>query len=217
MNQGRGVTLVALTLLVALLTSPAMARRKKTDSPELPPTRQDITVVGFSTNGKEVVCRVVDENIGTLFQVRSVKKGKVLASFPFSEGGEKRAWRKVKRAHNVDKDFSDAPENPRKKVVMMSQVKGDKILIHMMRGEAIKPYLKIPLYKNKKGQPAEAFVKQMVWDQKGKFAESQDGMGGLFKGVVGLFSGKGDIKDLAKHGAQFALQNKDTFSKLALL
>lgn len=169
MNQGRGLTIVALTLLVALLTSPAMARRKKRDSPELPPTRQDITAVGFSTNGKEVVFRIVDENIGTLFQVRAVKRNKVLASFPFSEGEEKRAWRKVKRAHNVDKDFSDAPENPRKNVVMMSQVKGDEILIHMMRGEAIKPYLTIPLYTNRKGEPAEAFVKQMVWDQKGKY------------------------------------------------
>jgi len=170
MQERRLVQLVALAALVALLTSPALARKPKVDSPELPPTRQDITCVGFSVDGREVVFRVVDENIGTLFQVRSVKKNEVLASFPFSEDEEKRAWRKVSKAHKIADEFADAPENPRKNVVMMSQVKGDKILIHMMRGEAIKPYLDIPLYKNKKGEPAEAFVKQMVWDKKGKFA-----------------------------------------------
>ena len=53
---------------------------------------------------------------------------------------------------------------------MMSQVKGDKIKIFMMRGDAIRPYLEIPLVISKNGEPAEALVKQMVWDGKGKHA-----------------------------------------------
>ncbi len=162
-----GVVVVALLVALAL---PAGAKKKGDTGPELPPTRQDITCVGFSANGKEAVFRIIDENVGTMFQVRSVKKNEILKSFPFSEDEEKRAWHRVKKAHNVHAEFADAPENPKKNVVMMSQVKGDKILIHMMRGEAIKPYLDIPLYKSKKGQVAEAFVKQMVWDHKGKYA-----------------------------------------------
>ncbi len=170
MNNGRLPHAVAGALLVALVCSSAVAKESKDTGPDLPPTMQDITCVGFSVNGKEAIFRVIDEHIGTLFQVRSVKKNEVLASFPFEEGEEKRAWRRVKKAHNVDAEFSDAPENTKKKVVMMSEVKGDNICIYMMRGEAIKPYLEIPLHKNKKGQVAKAIVKQMVWDQKGKYA-----------------------------------------------
>ena len=146
------------------------AKKKRASGPELPPTQQTISCVGFGAKGKEAVFRVLDENIGTLFQVRNIKRNAVVASYPFRKGGEKRAWRKVKRAHKVSDDFSDSPENLKKRVVMMSQVKGDKILIHMMRGEVIKPYTQIPLVKNRKGEPAEAFVKQMVWDAKGKTA-----------------------------------------------
>ncbi|MDP6946135.1 MAG: hypothetical protein QF464_18445, partial [Myxococcota bacterium] len=170
MTHGRLPHTIVGALLLALVCSSASAKEGKDTGPDLPPTMQDITCVGFSVNGKEAVFRVIDEHIGTLFQVRSVKKNEIIASFPFEEGGEKRAWRKVKKAHKVDPEFADAPENTKKNVVMMSQVKGDKILIHMMRGEAIKPYLELPLHKNKKGQPAEAFVKQMVWDAKGKHA-----------------------------------------------
>ncbi len=136
--------------------------------PELPPTRQTISCVGFSADGKEAVFDVLDENIGTLFQVRSLKRNEIVASYPFDEGGRKQAWRRVKRKHSLHEAFDDTPENARRKVVMMSQVKGDKIRILMMRGEAIKPYTSIPLYTDKKGKAAEAFVKQMVWNPKGK-------------------------------------------------
>ena len=164
------VTLVTLAIAFTLAVPTQAAKKKRSSGPDLPPTRQAISCVGFSANGKEAVFHVTDENIGTLYQVRNIKKNTVIASYPFQKGGEKSAWRKVKRAHKVSDDFADSPENTRKNVVMMSQVKGDKIIIHMMRGDVIKPYTDIPLYVNKKGQPAEAFVKQMVWDAKGKTA-----------------------------------------------
>ena len=167
MHRRPWLTIASIWLLLVLAAPPA-AQAGKGSASELPPTRQEITVVGFSSSGKEVILRINDENIGTLFQARSIKKGTILASFPFTEADEKRAWRKVSKAHKVSDAFSDAPENPKKKVVMMSQVKGDKIRILMMRGEAIKHYLDIPLHTNKKGEPADAFVKQMVWDHKGK-------------------------------------------------
>jgi hypothetical protein len=167
----KSLTVALVTCLMATSLVPtAEAKGKGGGGPELPPTRQAITCVGFSANGKEAVFQVIDENIGTLYQVRDTKKNAVIASYPYEEGGAKSAWRKVKRAHKLDSKFADSPENVRKKVVMMSQVKGDKILVHMMRGEVIKPYTEIPLHTNKKGEPAEAFVKQMVWNPKGKVA-----------------------------------------------
>mgnify|MGYP005658658165 CR=1 FL=1 len=164
------ITLVTSLLLTVGAMSSSLAKAKKNAGPDLPPTRQAITCVGFSADGKEAVFQIMDENIGSMYQVRALKKNEVIASYPYEEGREKSAWRKVKRAHALSNEFTDSPENTRKRVVMMSQIKGDKILVHMMRGEAIKPYTEIPLHTNKKGQPAEAFVKQMVWDRKGKIA-----------------------------------------------
>ena len=170
MIQRSLIVIVAACLLTVSGGSTTHAKGKAGAGPDLPPTRQMITCVGFSANGKEAVFQIMDENIGSMYQVRALKRNEVIASYPYEEGGEKRAWRKVKRKHKLAEEFSDSPENTRKNVVMMSQVKGDKILIHMMRGEAIKKYTEIPLHTNKKGQPAEAFVKQMVWDRKGKMA-----------------------------------------------
>ena len=162
-------TLVTLLLSVVLtLSASPCTHAKVDDGPELPPTQQTISCVGFSADGKEAAFHVIDENIGTLFQVRSLKRNEIVASYPFDEGGEKSAWRRVKRKHKLDDAFNDSPENTRKNVVMMSQVKKDAIHIFMMRGEAIKPYTTIPLYTDKKGRAGEAFVKQMIWNPKGK-------------------------------------------------
>jgi len=170
MTHTSQIVTLAICVLMSAAAPNTAAKSKKSSGPELPPTRQAITCVGFSASGKEAVFQIQDENIGWMYQVRTLKKNEVIASYPYEEGGEKSAWRKVKRVHKLADAFADSPENTRKNVVMMSQVKGDKILVHMMRGEAIKPYTEIPLYTNKKGQPAEAFVKQMVWDRKGKMA-----------------------------------------------
>ena len=154
-------------ILCALLFSPSSFAGKDERS-ELPPTKQIISCVGFSAKGKEAIFRVVDENIGTLFQVRSLKRNEIVASYPFDPEGEKRAWRRVKKIHTLSDKFVDSPENTRKNVVMMSQVKGENIRILMMRGDVIKPYTEIPLHTNRKGQAAESFVKQMLWNPKGK-------------------------------------------------
>jgi len=167
MKAIRWCLVLHLGLLIVLSSSSALLAKGSPGS-ELPPTKQTMRCVGFSADGKEAVFHVIDENIGTLFQVRSLKKNEIVASYPFDPDGEKRAWRRVKKAHKVSDDFNDAPENTKKKVVMMSQVKGDNIRILMMRGDRIKPYTEIALHKNKKGKPAESFVKQMLWNPKGK-------------------------------------------------
>ena len=170
MMQRSHILALAVCVLITAVVPSAIAKSKKGSGPELPPTRQAITCVGFSANGKEAVFQIQDENIGWMYQVRALKKNEVIASYPYEEGGEKSVLRRVKRTHKLSDEFADSPENTKKNVVMMSQIKGDKIVVHMMRGEAIKPYTEIPLHTNKKGQPAEAFVKQMVWDRKGKMA-----------------------------------------------
>ena len=66
----RPLTCLLIVTALLCLVGPAQAgSSKKGGGPDLPPTRQDITCVGFSANGKEVVFRIIDENIGTLFQV----------------------------------------------------------------------------------------------------------------------------------------------------
>ena len=164
----RRIIIAASLLALGVLVLTPQALAKDEGGPELPPTQQTMSCVGFSADGKEAFFDVIDENIGTLFQVRSLKRNEIVASYPYDEGGRKGAWRRVKRKHTLHEEFNDTPENARRKVVMMSQVKDSEIRILMMRGEAIKPYTAIPLYTDKKGKPAEAFVKQMVWNPKGK-------------------------------------------------
>ena len=165
------VTLVLLMLVLLLAPTSAIAKQStKRAKVELPPTQQTLSVVGFCNGGREVILEVLDENIGELYQVRDVRRGKVIASYPFGDGTARRAWSKVKRKHSVQEGFSDTPDNPKKRVTMMSTLGKGALRVMVMRGEVIKPYTTIPLYVGRDKKTADAFVKQIVWDARGKHA-----------------------------------------------
>lgn len=167
----RASGLALFLLLVAQASPDVQARRaSKTAKLELPPTQQTITVVGFCDGGKEVILDIVDENIGSLYQVRDVRRGKVIASYPYADKQSRRAWRTLKRKHSVQSGFADSPDNAKRRVTMLSSLGSGAIRVLVMRGETIKPYTTIPLFVGRDNQVAEAFVKQIVWDARGKYA-----------------------------------------------
>ncbi len=159
---GSGAVVVGLALWLALPAAPARAGN------QFPP-KQVMEAMGFSKDGKEFVLKVVDENLGSLFQVRSSKKNQLVQSYPFEAEDDKRVWRKVRKAHDIAEDHIEGQDNEPKGVSLMTRVKGAELRILMMRGERILPYDKIELMTGKKGEPAEAFVKQVMWDDKGKY------------------------------------------------
>ena len=156
--------LTLLGLAASLVVAPAALAGN-----QFPP-KQVMEAMGFSKDGKEFVLKVVDENLGSLFQVRSSKDNKLVQSYPFEAEDEKRAWRKVTRAHDIADDHIEGQDNEPKAVSLMTRVRGAKMAVLMMRGERILPYDAIELMVNKKDEPAEAFVKQVLWDDKGKYA-----------------------------------------------
>ncbi len=138
------------------------------ESPELPPTRQLMEVVGFTRDGKSVALRIDDENAGLLFQVRRIKDGESEAVYPFTKETEAKVFKSVVRKQKLDPDWVAAQENVKKKITLMTEVREDKICVFVMRGEAIKKYSDFPLYKSPNGKFAEAFVKAAVWGPQGK-------------------------------------------------
>ncbi len=162
------VTAAVAACFVGLAAGAAFA--DDDDEGKRPKTSQTMEVVGFSTDGGSLVLKVEDEMRGSMFQIRDSKKGKVREAFPFREDTEKKAWRKVKKAIELDEEWVNGPENPKKEVVMMTAPKGTGLCVYMMKGERIKMYTNIDLLTTKKGEVAESFVKQMAWDRRGKYA-----------------------------------------------
>lgn len=163
---------LAASLLAALLVTATSGAALADDDDEgkRPKTSQAMEVVGFSTDGSSFVLKVEDEMRGPMYQIRDAKRGTVAEAFPFREDTEKKAWRQVKKAIDLDKEWVNGPENPKKEVVMMTAPKGTNLCIYMMQGEAIKLYTKVALLTTDKGEVAESFVKQMAWDRRGKYA-----------------------------------------------
>ena len=138
--------------------------------PQEPPKKMEL--VGFSDNGREYALKVEDAQRGFMFEVRDSKKNEVEARYPFDESTEDRVWRKVKRKHEMTVEPS-GPENKKKDVTLMTTQKGDKLIIYVMRGEAIKKYDEIQLLvpeKNKDNPPAESTVLNLSWGPRGKYA-----------------------------------------------
>ena len=158
---------VALLDLAAAWTASASELARAADRP---PSKEAIAFVAFSSDSREYCLKVTDENLGTLFQIRDSKKNTLVKNYPFPEEDEKKVWRQVKKAHSLDQEPVEDQENPKNGVTLMTKVKGDKIQILMMKGDQIAPYDAIELLKTKKGEPAKATVKQVVWDQSGKYA-----------------------------------------------
>jgi len=131
-------------------------------------------VVAFSQDGKSFAVKIADEEGRSMIEVRSTKKNKLLKSFIMDGPDDKRAFRKAKREFQLKGEPTKTPENPVTGVTLLSAQKGDKLNIYAMVSETCtKLYEAIPLRTvqrgKRKGEPATATAKQIVWDPSGKY------------------------------------------------
>ena len=98
-----------------------------------PNSQQTFEFVAFSTDSRLFALKVVDESIGNFFQVRKTKKNAVVASYVFNDDNEGKVWRKVKREHKLAQEPVKAQENPVKGFSLMTEVRGAKLRILVMR------------------------------------------------------------------------------------
>lgn len=157
-------TLVGALLIVALWWVPAAAKRSE---PFRPPAKQSLEIRGFAKNGKKVALYVKDADRGASFQVRDVKKNKLLKAYPI-RGSEKGTWRRVQREHDIVSPLHDVPDNPRKDLTLVVTPRGSDLIIQFSREGKIAEYDRVPLLEPRKGSPAKAYIKQMAWGPKGK-------------------------------------------------
>lgn len=159
-----GLVVVALCGLAWGWVAGAPAR-----AADRPDSQQTLEFVAFSTDSRLFALKVVDDSVGSFFQVRKSKKNTVVSSYVFHEANEDKVWRKVKREHKLEQEPVKAQENPVKGFSLMTEVRGARLRVLVMKGERILPYTSVELLTTRKGKAAEAFVKETVWDQKGKY------------------------------------------------
>lgn len=165
----RTATVALAALLTAAFASASFAAPDEA-MPQLPPSQQSISIVGFSADGKQVFVRVADENTGLSLQVRDTKRGDLVKTYPFQEDAEKKALARVKKSHEGSDAWVDGADNPRKEITLLTSQKGKDLVIYMMKGDLIVEYERVPLLTTKKKEPSKTFVKQVAWDAKGKYA-----------------------------------------------
>ena len=153
-----------LAIVLACLTQgPAYGKR----GDGIPATSQIIEVMGFSPSGREVLLKVQDDNQGTVFQVRDAKKNRVLSHHPARDDAD-RVWRRLKDKHQVDEEHKLSSKNPRKPWSLMTEADDGQVIIYVRIGDKLTEYERLKTLRPRKGPPAEAFVKQIVWGPKGK-------------------------------------------------
>ncbi len=169
-----GVLLAPLPVLLGpvLLEGDAHAAKKIDDA--WPPVSAQMEVLAFSQDGKSFAVKIADEEGRSMIEVRATKKNKLLKSFLMEGPDDKRAFRKAKREFQLKGEPTKTPENPSTGVTLMSAQKGDKLNIYAMVSETCtKLYEAIPLRTvqrgKRKGEPATATAKQIVWDPSGKY------------------------------------------------
>ncbi|MGM0574432.1 MAG: hypothetical protein ACQEXJ_01685 [Myxococcota bacterium] len=162
--------LIVSCLAAVVTLSAAAATAEPRGAAGVPSSKQQMEIVGFSDSGREYVLRVVDENVGTVFQVRDTRRNELLKAYPFREDAEEVVWRRVVRKHDIDEELHAKPDNPRKPYTILTAVKGGELVIYVMKGERIGEYERVDLMETEEGEPAEAFVKQVAWGPRGKNA-----------------------------------------------
>ncbi len=158
---------IVISLGLVGLVGLAGASLAKRSAPFRPPAKQILEIRGFSKSGKEVAVFVKDADRGSLFQVRSVRKNKLVKAYRV-RGSEKGTWRKVKRNHDIIEPLHDEPHNPRKDLTLVVTPRKGELVIQFSRGDKLTEYERVALLEARKGKPAKAFVKQMTWGPKGK-------------------------------------------------
>ena len=164
-----------MILLASLIIGvPQAAAQRGDDGEEMPEELEQITLefAAFSEDSREFSVFVTDELRGDSFQVFDTKKGKLKKTYPVDEGRKKAVWRKVKRKHAMKQDGVPNGENLKKEITIMGNQKRRQLVLYVMKGERIRPYTKIDLPEIKirrKRKPVQASVKEIVFDQKGKY------------------------------------------------
>ncbi len=125
--------------------------------------------LAFNEDSDEYLVKVIDENVGTVLQVRSTKDNELVKAYPYMLDDEDKTIRRVRKKHNLSQDPVEDPANPKKKALtLLLGQKDDKLIIYVMKGDRIQKYDDIPVLKDNDGNLAKATMKQLVWDQRGK-------------------------------------------------
>ena len=170
----RSRALGAMTFLVAVAVAGQVQARHGDRNEDVPEDRAEVTVefMAFADDSSLFGLKVLDTNRGNRFEVRDTKKNTVVKEYLFGEGEDKKVWRRVKRKHKLTQDPVPNGENLKKGITLIGNPKKGQLVLYVMKGDRIKPYATIPLrvvVKRKETTPAKASVKELVFDQRGRF------------------------------------------------
>jgi hypothetical protein len=186
-------TLVTAAILVGLSAPAAMAAQDEY-------RRIAIEFVMFSEDSTEYLIKVTDPNAGTLFHVRNTKTNELVKGYPFSEDNEKKILKKMARKHDMTQAPHEDAAHPRKDdVLLMGAQKGKKFNIYVMRDDRARRLNGVTVIKDKDENYAKANLKQLVYDQRGKYVVVV-----YHQKLPGEFAFEGDFLH------SFKLKSKDT-------
>lgn len=164
---------VSLTVaIVAAAAAPAFA-----GAPDIATLRPaDYEIIAWSADSEQYLVKVKDPNAGALFQVRETKSGDIVKKgtkaqvFPSpSVDDEPKLIKKIIKQAEMTQPVIDGGAHPKKSdIMLMTAQKGDKFFIMGVRGERASKYDTIDVIKDKAGQVAKVYQKQLVWDADGK-------------------------------------------------
>ena len=166
--------LLALAVLLAVpfgfTASEAAAARPSAGDSSLQDIRKvQLEFLAFNDDSSEYLVKVIDENVGTVLQVRSTKDNTLVKAYPYQLEDEEKTIKRTRKKHNLTQDPVEDPANPKKKTLtLLLGQKDDKLIVYVMKGDKIKKYDAIDVLKDKDGVTAAATMKQLVWDQQGK-------------------------------------------------
>ncbi|TNF23623.1 MAG: hypothetical protein EP329_26985 [Deltaproteobacteria bacterium] len=156
-----------LAVPLGFAPSDASARNPRSDLMDI--RKVQLEFLAFNEDSDEYLVKVIDEQIGTVLQVRSTKDNELVKAYPYQLDAEERTIKRVRKKHNLTQDPHEDPANPKKKTLtLLLGQKDDKLVIYVMKGDRIKKYDEIDVLKDKDGNVAKASMKQLVWDQRGK-------------------------------------------------
>ena len=113
---------------------------------------------------------MIDGLVGNTYQTFDSKTAGFLKRTIFESDDAKRAWRRFRSWHKVKADPVYSPKQPGTDYVLMAASTKDWVIVYVMKGKQIAPYLKIPRLKTDKGTPAKVTIKRLAWDPTGAYA-----------------------------------------------
>ena len=141
--------------------------------PQTKATRQ-ITLMGFAADGKRFAVEVVDSLVGSTYQVFKATDDATpltpAARTVFNPTDAKTEWARFRRKYRMTKKPLFSPAQPGTDYVLMAAQTADAVVVYVMKGKQIAPYLKIPRLKTKRGRAAKITIKRLAWEPSGGYA-----------------------------------------------